>query len=51
MKRVGKVFRIIIVFAITAYMPLSAGAWGMLGHRIVGQIAESHLSKRAKKRD
>lgn len=49
MKRIGKVFKGIIVFCIMAYMPLNAGAWGMLGHRIVGQIAESHLSKRAKK--
>lgn len=49
MKRAGKIFRGIIVFSIMSYIPLSAGAWGMLGHRIVGQIAESHLSKRAKK--
>lgn len=49
MKRVGKIFKAIIVFSMLAYMPLSAGAWGMLGHRIVGQIAESHLSKKAKK--
>lgn len=38
-----------MVFAFALYMPLNAGAWGMLGHRIVGQIAESHLSGKAKK--
>ena len=30
------------------YLPFSAGAWGMLGHRIVGQIAESYLTAKAK---
>jgi hypothetical protein len=24
-------------------------AWGVLGHRIVGQIADSYLTKKAKK--
>lgn len=41
--------RAILVLAIVFYLPLSAGAWGMLGHRIVGQIAESHLSSKAKR--
>ena len=38
-----------LVFISIFYMPLQAGAWGMLGHRIVGQIAESHLSSKARK--
>lgn len=41
--------RIILCFCLFAYIPLNAGAWGMLGHRIVGQIAENHLSNSAKK--
>lgn len=39
----------LLAFAFVLYMPLHAGAWGMLGHRIVGQIAESHLSGKARK--
>jgi hypothetical protein len=39
----------ILVLAIVLYLPLNAGAWGMLGHRIVGQIAESHLTSKARK--
>jgi hypothetical protein len=31
------------------YLPFSSWAWGMLGHRIVGQIADSYLSKKARK--
>jgi hypothetical protein len=31
------------------YLPLQSMAWGMLGHRIVGQIAESYLTKKARK--
>lgn len=32
------------------YAPLQAMCWGQLGHRIVAQIADSHLSKKAKSR-
>ena len=31
------------------YLPTSSWGWGMLGHRIVGQIADSYLSKKARK--
>ncbi|MGI4749012.1 MAG: S1/P1 nuclease [Janthinobacterium lividum] len=31
------------------YLPIQSMAWGMLGHRIVGQIADSYLSKKARK--
>lgn len=31
------------------YMPFQSGAWGVLGHRIVGQIAESYLTPTTKK--
>jgi S1/P1 Nuclease len=30
-------------------LPLSSLAWGMLGHRIVGEIADSYLTKKTKK--
>lgn len=31
------------------YLPFSSTAWGVLGHRIVGQIADSYLTKHTKK--
>ncbi len=39
----------IIVAAFFLYLPFQSGAWGLLGHRIVGQIAQNHLNGRAKK--
>ncbi len=45
MKRYIQAFILIIAI----YIPVQAGAWSMLGHRIVGQIAENHLSSRSKK--
>jgi hypothetical protein len=40
--------RIILISAVI-YLPLQSFGWGLLGHRIVGQIADSYLSKKAKK--
>jgi len=40
--------RIAIIACIFLYLPLSGMAWGMLGHRIVGEIAESYLTPKAK---
>ena len=31
------------------YLPFSSFAWGVLGHRIVGQIADSYLTRQTKK--
>ncbi|MEJ7821659.1 MAG: S1/P1 nuclease [Chitinophagaceae bacterium] len=39
----------IIILGLFFYMPIKSYAWGALGHRIVGQIAESYLSPAAKK--
>ena len=39
----------VVAIAAFTYLPLQANAWGMLGHRIVGQIAESYLSNKARK--
>ena len=39
----------IILIALICYLPFAGMAWGTEGHRIVGQIAESHLSKKAKR--
>jgi hypothetical protein len=43
-----KVFQKVIIVAIFLYLPFSSSAWGVLGHRIVGQIADSYLTKKAK---
>ncbi|MBC7936926.1 MAG: S1/P1 nuclease [Rhizobacter sp.] len=46
--RISPVYKAIIM-SICLYIPLQSAAWGVLGHRIVGQIADSYLSKGAKK--
>lgn len=38
----------IILIGLLFYLPFQSMAWGLLGHRIVGQIAESYLSTKAK---
>ncbi len=32
------------------YLPFQSIAWGMIGHRIVGEIAERHLTSKAKRK-
>jgi hypothetical protein len=39
----------VILAGMFLYMPLQSMAWGMLGHRVVGEIAERNLSCKAKK--
>jgi S1/P1 Nuclease len=39
----------ILLIGFLFFIPFSAMAWGLLGHRVVGQIADAYLSKRAKK--
>ena len=38
----------LFLFGTLLYIPCQSMAWGMLGHRVVGQVAESYLSKKAK---
>lgn len=38
-----------MLFGLFLWLPFSSMAWGMLGHRIVGQIADSYLTRQAKK--
>ncbi len=38
----------IILLVLVCYLPVSGMAWGTEGHRIIGQIAESHLTKKTK---
>lgn len=42
-------FKKIILLGCFFYLPFTSMAWGVLGHRIVGQIADSYLSLNAKK--
>jgi S1/P1 Nuclease len=37
------------ILALFLYLPFCSMAWGVLGHRIVGQIADSYLTKQTKK--
>lgn len=40
--------KLILAFAFI-YAPIAANAWGLLGHRIVGEIADSYLTPNARK--
>jgi hypothetical protein len=42
-------FKKIMLITLICYLPFSGMAWGVEGHRIVGQIAESYLTKKAKR--
>jgi len=44
-----KIFLRTIVIGFLSALPFSAMAWGALGHRIVGEIADSYLTKKARK--
>ena len=39
----------ILTYSLIFVFYLSAFSWGQTGHRVVGQIAQNHLSKKAKK--
>lgn len=39
----------IVLIILCSYLPFATMAWGMEGHRIVGEIADSYLSKKTKK--
>lgn len=42
-------FKKITILFLCCYLPFQGMAWGLLGHRIVGEIADRHLSKKARK--
>ena len=44
-----KSLKVVIIILLFLYQPIAATAWGAEGHRIIGQIAESYLTKNAKK--
>jgi hypothetical protein len=41
-------FKKAILVSLFFYLPFQSGAWAVLGHRIVGEIAESYLTPHAK---
>ena len=43
-----KIFKKLSIGAIIMLLPFASMAWGMIGHRVVGQIAESYLSPKTK---
>lgn len=43
-----KLKKLVLAFAFL-YVPFAANAWGVLGHRIVGEIADSYLTPNARK--
>jgi hypothetical protein len=42
-------FKKLVILCFFLYLPVQSMAWGMLGHRIVGEIADRHLSGKARK--
>lgn len=40
--------KLVFLLGLFFYLPSQTNAWGLLGHRIIGQIAESHLTPSAK---
>lgn len=45
-----KLVQYVIILNFILIIPIEGQAWGVLGHRIVGEIAENYLSSKAKKR-
>ncbi|HEV7620351.1 MAG TPA: S1/P1 nuclease [Flavisolibacter sp.] len=43
-----KIIKQLLVTGLVIYLPLTSMAWGMLGHRIVGEIADSYLTPHAR---
>jgi len=39
----------ILMLALFAYLPLQVNAWGMTGHRVVGEVADSYLKAKTRK--
>jgi hypothetical protein len=44
-----KLIKRILIVGLLFYFPVQGSAWGVLGHRIVGEIADSYLTPNAKK--
>jgi hypothetical protein len=40
------IFTKLMLITVLAYLPLTTMAWGLLGHRVVGEIADRYLNRR-----
>ena len=49
MTLVNSLKKVFAAAALVAYLPLGAGAWGLTGHRVVGQVADYYLTSKARK--
>jgi hypothetical protein len=38
-----------LALLLLSYLPMNASAWGMTGHRVVGEVASTYLSSKARK--
>jgi hypothetical protein len=45
----SKRLKVAILITLCAYLPSNVFAWGMIGHRVVGQIADSYLTAKSRK--
>ena len=48
-KHLSKFFKVSLFTVLFFYLPYKSFAWGMLGHRIVGEIASTYLTSKASK--
>jgi len=46
---INKIKKAAIALALVAYLPMNVSAWGLTGHRVVGQVADFYLTTKARK--
>lgn len=46
---IKKKIKIGLIVSLLAYLPIEASAWGTIGHRVVGEIADSYLKAKTRK--
>lgn len=49
LKSIKKKLTTVVAIGLLAYLPIQANAWGMIGHRVVGEIADSYLKAKTRK--
>lgn len=49
LEKMKKRIKTAVTIILFLYLPVISSAWGMLGHRIVGQVADSYLTKNTRK--
>ncbi|TDG37644.1 S1/P1 Nuclease [Pedobacter changchengzhani] len=46
---IKKKIKVSLIVGLLAYLPIQANAWGTIGHRVVGEIADSYLKTKTRK--